>query len=148
MEDVGENPNSIKRVTMWEKGSDGIWRYEIQDGDLNSNWKEILSLAIDEIKSKVNKDSPEYDKGYRNQHLSGNTTRVEVLNQVQLEAYDKGEALTLKDILDDDVLFYYRELGLGDVYVDFASKKSDELARFTPSDNLLTVYVRPDRTVG
>ena len=82
---------------------------------LNSEWKEILSLAIDEIKSKVDKDSPEYDKGYRNQHLSGNTTRVEFLNQVQLEAFANSEAITLKDILDDDVLFYYRELGLGDL---------------------------------
>lgn len=42
MEEAGTDEQSIKRATGWERGADGLWRYEVSDFDL-----EIVDEAFD-----------------------------------------------------------------------------------------------------
>lgn len=112
MEKAGISAKSIKLATGWERGIDGLWRYETMDSDKidlygNVEWiknhpkykrmydlrKKEISYLISDTNPLTEKEKEEYDK------------LQSELDDVSYEMQKNPDSLTLKDIIDDKTLF-------------------------------------------
>ena len=112
MEKSGRSAKSIKLATGWERGIDGLWRYETMDSDKidlygNVEWiknhpkykrmydlrKKEISYLISDTNPLTEKEKEEYDK------------LKSELDDVSYEMQKNPDSLTLKDIIDDKTLF-------------------------------------------
>ena len=104
-EKSGYSPFEIKRQTGWERGADGMWRYEMFEKD---------GFVKDVIRERYFADSPEKMKLYlENKDLPRHSWSKEFENMWEDATKDvSGKGYRLSDIVNDDALF--------DTYPDFA----------------------------
>lgn len=105
MEADGKDAKAIRLATGWEKGTDGLWRWEIDDSQIKADF---------EFKSvNFRKEHPRYDElaaklealNYDWEKLSKEEQEeFDKLGDMFNEGYYKNEA-TLSDVIDDPELF-------------------------------------------
>ena len=145
MEDQGRSAEDIKRVTMWEKGSDNFWRYEIGDGDFKDSFKNIVNFATEEINNLFN-DDLDFKKAYL---ASEQTEDGRGLPPFDFVSDLENKTLFLKDIIDDPVLSFYPEINDVPINIFFQTRgKEGELrGSFDFKTKLISLNVNKDTDI-
>ena len=117
MEDKGSMPEYIRQVTMWEKGQDGLWRYEINDGDFKPVMKGVFDNILDELDFML--EDPDFKKKYESVYEVKNKKRKLISGGEEVSSLLESvpSDLTLKDLIDDPVLDLYPEIGNTSVFI-------------------------------
>ena len=142
MQQEGASEESILALTGWYQGSDGKWRWEIDDSDMTYH------RGGDAAFSQNHADYAEYQELMR-KWMTGDVTAEEETRLQKLdetwgreygrlsERVDRGNA-TLEDILDHEALFRaYPQLR--QTKVEFADLQRETRGSYSPSGNKITL---------
>nr|DAG65523.1 MAG TPA: Large polyvalent protein associated domain 23 [Caudoviricetes sp.] len=142
MQQEGASEESILALTGWYQGSDGKWRWEINDSDMTYH------RGGDAAFSQSHADYAEYQELMR-KWMTGDVTAEEETRLQKLdetwgreygrlsERVDRGNA-TLEDILDHEALFRaYPQLRR--TKVEFADLQRGTRGSYSPSGNKITL---------
>ena len=146
MERKGKSAKSVKLATGWERGSDGLWRYETLDIEYHPKG--------DARKGSILKNRPWYDEYMQlvNKILDGEPLtdeeqkRYDGFYEKEKEAreqYDNTEKIYLDDYVKDDELFKaYPELK--QTRVVFEWKDGNESGSYSEKENVIRINGNSD----
>ena len=147
MEKAGKDAKAIRLATGWEKGKDGLWRYETDDSQVNFDSYAMIEFnkanpRLDELTQKLIKgenltaeEQKEYDE------LNEEYSKVYEEKNNNPEAQYNGKFFKLHEILDNEELFKaYPKLK--DLIVNFKPINGQGInGKYTEQDNEITLYV-------
>ena len=135
----------IRQVTMWEKGEDGRFRYEIADGDFKEPFIGVIDAIKDDIADLYNEDvnfRKEADKAMNSNDMA--VVPYKILNSIADNYEDN--PLTIKDIINDPVLDFYPEIADAKLIfqIRLPSKNKTNFGSFDPKTKTIYLNILPD----
>jgi len=132
------SPDYIRQVTMWEKGEDGFWKYEINDGEFKDTFKSIITAVQEDVADKY-KELLSYAK---------NSKEIFIIPHKNLSSIADNYSdnpLTLKDIIDDPVLKFYPEIADAAIYLNIILPNANGTikAGYDPETKDMTLNILP-----
>ena len=144
MEAAGKDAQEIRLATGWEKGDDGLWRYELDDSK--------VTIDVYGGMKAWERFHPEYreltEKLYRGEELTEKEQdRLEELSEVyylKQEKQAEEKHFMLEDVLDFPELFKaYPTLQGVDVYIE-PSNGDGTQGEYRPDEEAITLYRNPN----
>jgi len=144
MEEAGKNAQEIRLATGWEKGDDGLWRYELDDSK--------VTIDVYGGMKAWERFHPEYreltEKLYRGEELTEKEQdRLEELSEVYYLKQEKRaeeKHFMLEDVLDFPELFKaYPTLQGVDVYIEPSTGDGTQ-GEYRPDEEAITLYRNPN----
>ncbi len=150
MEKAGKDAKSIRFATGWEKGKDGLWRYETDDSQVRFD-----SFAMLDFEKKNPRYNELLQKLYKGENLTdAEQQEMDVLNDAYTKEYnDKnlsesiqyfGKSFRLNEILDNEELYKaYPQLKY--TFVSIKPKNGSNIGgRYSLEDKDIVLYVNSD----
>lgn len=146
MEQSGKDAKTIKLATGWERGADGLWRYETMDieyypnGDARKNsilenrsWNTEYQTLLDKLVEGETMTEEEQKR----------FNELDDMAQGIREQYDNTEKIYLDDYVKDDELFKaYPELK--QTRVVFVDNNKGGAGSYSVKDNSITININSD----
>ena len=131
METEGKSPMDIRLATAWERGDDGLWRYEIDDSKIKTDFEDKAlrfrkeNPRYGELEAKLKSLNYDWEKLSKNEQ-----EEFEKLGDLYSENYYKNEVI-LMDILDAPELFkaypQFKEMPVKFMTRDFSKEYEAQL---------------------
>ena len=160
-----ENAKKIKMATGWERGADGLWRYEVDDNidfELRRPKKDELKKAYDEASEKYHKlemriplrtpkSATEEEKQRIKEMRKGLAKLRKAMNKAFEAYYDySAESATLGEFLGKDNQLFKEYPELADYAISFVrdSKKLAEGLKGSFTPEYQTIWLDDNRPKG